>query len=67
MDSIVYNKDMLMPSYAYLGSRQDLAGTNFPHQISDLEKAVERILRLNISGEEKRKILGENAAKPLKL
>jgi predicted TIM-barrel fold metal-dependent hydrolase len=32
-----------------------------------LEKAVERIRRLNISDEEKRKILGENAAKLLKL
>jgi aminocarboxymuconate-semialdehyde decarboxylase len=67
MDSICYDQDILMSSYAYSGADKILLGTDFPHQISDLEKAVERIRRLNISEEEKRKILGENAAKLLKL
>jgi aminocarboxymuconate-semialdehyde decarboxylase len=67
MDSICYDQDVLMSSYAYSGADKILLGTDFPHQISDLEKAVDRIRRLNISEEEKRKILGENAAKLLKL
>ncbi|HYB68001.1 MAG TPA: amidohydrolase family protein [Candidatus Acidoferrales bacterium] len=56
-----------MSSYAYSRADKILLGTDFPHQISDLEKAVERIRQLDISDEEKRRILGENAAKLLKL
>jgi aminocarboxymuconate-semialdehyde decarboxylase len=67
MDSICYDKDVLMSSYAYSGADKILLGTDFPHQISDMEKAVDRIRQLDISDEEKRKILGENAAKLLKL
>jgi len=67
MDSICYDENILMSSYTYSGADKILLGTDFPHQISDLEKAVERIKRLNISEEEKQKILGENAAKLLKL
>jgi len=67
MDSICYDENILMSSYAYSGADKILLGTDFPHQISDLDKAVERIRRLNISEEEKQKILGENAARLLKL
>jgi aminocarboxymuconate-semialdehyde decarboxylase len=67
MDSICYDHDILMSSYAYSGADKILLGTDFPHQISDLEKAVGRIRQLDISDDEKRKILGENAAKLLKL
>lgn len=44
-----------------------MMGSDFPHETGDLEKAVERIKRLNINDEEKRKMLGENAVKLLKL
>lgn len=67
MDSICYDQDVLMSSYAYSGADKILLGTDFPHQITDMEKAVERIRRLDISDEDKQKILGENAAKLLKL
>ena len=50
-----------------LRSRQNPAGNRFSPQISDLEKAVERIRQMDISDEEKRRILGENAAELLKL
>jgi len=56
-----------MSSYAYSGADKILLGTDFPHQISDMENAVGRIRKLEIGDEEKRKILGENAAKLLKL
>ena len=67
LDSICYDKDILMSSYAYSGADKILLGTDFPHQISDMENAVGRIRKLEIGDEEKRKILGENAAKLLKL
>jgi len=67
MDSLCYDQDILKSSYAYSGADKILLGTDFPHQITDIEKAVERIRQLNISDEERRKILGENAAKLLKL
>jgi aminocarboxymuconate-semialdehyde decarboxylase len=67
MDSICYDQDVLMSTYAYSGADKILLGTDFPHQITDMEKAVERIRRLDISDEDKQKILGENAAKLLKL
>ena len=67
MDSICYDENILMSTYAYSGADKILLGTDFPHQITDIEKAVQRIKRLNITEEEKQKILGENAAKLLKL
>ena len=67
MDSICYDQDILISTYAYSGAEKILLGTDFPHQISDMEKAVERIRRLHISNEEKQMILGENAARLLKL
>jgi predicted TIM-barrel fold metal-dependent hydrolase len=56
-----------MSSYAYSGADKIMMGSDFPHETGDLEKAVERIKRLNINDEEKRKMLGENAVKLLKL
>jgi aminocarboxymuconate-semialdehyde decarboxylase len=67
MDSICYDQQNLLSSYAYSGANKIMLGSDFPHQISDLENAVERINRLSIPTEEKQKILGENAAKLLKL
>jgi aminocarboxymuconate-semialdehyde decarboxylase len=67
MDSLCYDQDILMSSLAYSGADKILLGTDFPHQITDIEKAVQRIRRLSVSDEEKQKILGENAAKLLKL
>jgi len=67
MDSLCYDQDILMSSYAYSGADKILLGTDFPHQITDIEKAVKRIRQLNINNEEKNKILGENASKLLKL
>ncbi len=67
MDSLCYDQDILMSSLAYSGADKILLGTDFPHQITDIEKAVQRIRQLNVSDEEKQKILGENAAKLLKL
>ena len=67
MDSIIYEEDVFMSSYAFSGAEKIMMGSDFPHQIGDLELAVERIRRLKIGDEEKEKILGGNAVSLLKL
>jgi predicted TIM-barrel fold metal-dependent hydrolase len=42
-------------------------GSDYPHQIGDLEQCVGRVKAMKIGDAEKEKILGENAAKLLKL
>ena len=67
VDSIIYDKDVFMSTYAFIGAEKILLGSDFPHQIGDLELAVERIRRLDIGDDEKEAILGGNALKILKL
>jgi aminocarboxymuconate-semialdehyde decarboxylase len=67
MDSICYDEDILMSAYTFSGAEKIVLGSDHPHQIGDIEYAVERIRRLPIGEEEKDKILGENAARLLKL
>lgn len=67
MDSICYDLDVLASAYAFSGSEKIMLGSDFPHQIADLDNAVERIRQLNISDKEKERILGGNAAELLKL
>ena len=66
-DSVCYNSDVFMSTYAFSGAEKLVLGTDFPHEIHDLYHAVERIKSLRISKEQKEKILGENAIELLKL
>jgi aminocarboxymuconate-semialdehyde decarboxylase len=66
-DSVCYNSDIFMSTYAFSGAEKLVLGTDFPHEIHDLYNAVERIKRLKIGEEQKEQILGENAIKLLKL
>jgi len=56
-----------MSAYRFSGPEKIMLGSDFPHQISDLENTVQRIRELDIGDDEKQKILGGNAAKLLKL
>jgi aminocarboxymuconate-semialdehyde decarboxylase len=67
MDSIIYDNDVLMSSLAFCGTEKIVLGSDDPHQIGDIEQAVERIKQLDISDQDKQLILGENAKKLLKL
>ncbi len=67
MDSIIYDNDVLMSALSFSGAEKMMLGTDHPHQIGDIEKAVSRIKELDVSPREKELILGENAAKLLKL
>jgi len=67
MDSIIYDNNVLESTIDFTGSEKIMLGTDEPHQIGDIHKAVERIKTLKISEEDKQKILGDNAEKLLKL
>jgi aminocarboxymuconate-semialdehyde decarboxylase len=67
MDSIIYDEDVLMSTLAYTGAEKIVLGSDHPHQIGDMANAVGRIERLDISDEDKERILWKNAAELLKL
>ncbi len=67
IDSMCYDSDILRSAYQFSGAEKIVLGSDFPHQIDDLEYSIQRIAELDISNEEKSKIMGENAVKLLKL
>jgi aminocarboxymuconate-semialdehyde decarboxylase len=67
LDTVCYDSDVMRSSYAFVGADKMLLGTDFPHQISDLEHAVRRVEQLGLEREQEEKILGGNALKLLKL
>jgi aminocarboxymuconate-semialdehyde decarboxylase len=67
MDSIIYENHVLMSAIAFSGVEKIMLGTDHPHQIGDIQNAVQRIKNLDITSEEKDLILGGNAIKLLKI
>ena len=67
MDSIIYDNDVLMSALAFSGVDKMMLGTDHPHQITDIQNAVQRIRDLDIPEVDKEQILGGNAEKLLKL
>ncbi len=67
IDSIIYDRDVLMSTLAFSGPEKLVLGSDHPHQIGDLANCVGRIEELEIGEEEKEKILWRNAAALLKL
>jgi aminocarboxymuconate-semialdehyde decarboxylase len=67
VDTVCYDRDLLMSTYSFLGPDKILLGTDFPHQISDMPNAIGRVRGLEIGDREKEKILGENSSQLLKL
>ena len=67
LDTVCYDTDVLASSLAFWGPEKLLVGSDYPHQIGDLENCVGRVRKLRIGAEQKAEILGDNAAKLLKL
>lgn len=67
MDSIIYDNHVLMSAIAFSGVGKIMLGTDHPHQIGDIRKAVQRIKDLEIPERDKELILGGNAKNLLKL
>ena len=57
----------MMSTIAFSGVEKLVLGSDHPHQIGDMANCVERITNLDISDEDKEKILWGNAAKLLKI
>jgi aminocarboxymuconate-semialdehyde decarboxylase len=67
LDTVCYDEDVMMSSLAFVGEDKMVLGTDYPHQITDIENAVGRVQHIQIDPSAKEKILGENAMKLLKL
>lgn len=66
-DSIIYDENVLMSTLAFSGAEKVVLGSDHPHQIGDMVRCVGRIEGLEISREDKEKMLWKNAASLLKL
>lgn len=67
LDTVCYDLDVLRSSLAFWGPERMVMGSDYPHQIGDLEKCVQRVKGLKMEGDEEAAILGDNAAGLLKL
>lgn len=67
LDTVCYDSDVLASSLAFWGPGMMLMGSDYPHQIGDLENCVGRVRKLEIDNRQKDQILGGNAASLLKL
>ena len=67
LDTVCYDSDVLGSSFAFWGPGKMVLGSDYPHQIGDLENCVARVRKLKIEDQQKEEILGGNAAKLLKL
>jgi len=64
-DAVNFDPKALQLCVDFAGPDHVLAGSDYPHQIGSLVKMLETINRLNISAEDKEKILGGNAKRLL--
>jgi aminocarboxymuconate-semialdehyde decarboxylase len=67
VDSIIYDNDVLLSTLAFLGDGKIVLGSDHPHQIGDIDQAIDRIRRLDIDEKSKEKILTGNAERLLKI
>jgi len=67
VDSIIYDNDVLLSTLAFLGDGKIVLGSDHPHQIGDIDQAINRIRKLDIDEKSKEKILTGNAKKLLKM
>ncbi len=66
-DAVCFYQPALMLAYEFFGADKIVLGSDFPLPIGDLQAAVPSIEAMDISKEEKEKILGENVKRLLKL
>jgi predicted TIM-barrel fold metal-dependent hydrolase len=60
MDTVSFHTPALMCAYAFPGPKRLVLGSDYPHVIGDLERAVSSIQALKIPEEEKGWIFSEN-------
>ena len=67
MDTTPFTPQAIKFAADFVGCDQILMGSDFPQGIGDTAGAIAAIRQLSVSDEDKRKMLGENAARLLKL
>ena len=66
-DTVSFYQPALMMAYRFFGAQRMMMGSDFPLPIGDLPGAVPSILQMDIGDEEKKRILGGNAEKLLRM
>jgi aminocarboxymuconate-semialdehyde decarboxylase len=66
-DTVNFNPDAVKFAISFAGIDRILAGSDYPHQIGSIPLMLETIEKLDVDEGSKRKILGGNAARLLKL
>ncbi|MFQ6016497.1 MAG: amidohydrolase family protein [Anaerolineae bacterium] len=67
MDTVSFDPAALQFALAFAGPEKLLLGSDYPHQIGDLQRSVRVIEGLPILAEDRERILGRNAVELLKL
>ena len=66
-DTVNFDPGAIRLAVDFAGVDHVLAGSDYPHQIGSITKMKESLEQLRVSGAERKKILGENAAKVYRL
>jgi aminocarboxymuconate-semialdehyde decarboxylase len=64
-DTVNFNPDAIEFAIKFAGVDHILAGSDYPHQIGSIPKMLESLGRIDVTDDERRKILGGNAARLL--
>ena len=66
-DTVAFEPNALQFALNFAGADHVMLGSDYPHQIGDMEKAVQVIENLPIAAEARQAVLGGNAKRLLKL
>jgi aminocarboxymuconate-semialdehyde decarboxylase len=66
-DTVNFDSRALELAVSFAGSDQILAGSDYPHQIGSIDKMLESLKNMRVSEDDRKKILGGNAEKLLKV
>lgn len=64
-DTVNFNADAIEFAIKFAGADRILAGSDYPHQIGSIPKMLSSLSAINVSDEQRRNILGGNAARLL--
>ena len=67
LDSVNFDPDAMRLSLAFAGAGRILLGSDYPHQVGDMPRAVRTVIELDVPQETRADILGGNAARLFRL